>query len=139
MVFQDVNRQLFTGSVYDELLLSLEDSGLSAEEKTERIVALTEKLELDHLLDSHPFALSGGQKQRLVVASTVLMNRPILILDEPTSGLDLKHMIAMAEVLAEYARRRLVLLATHDRELLRLLDAEIHELVDPVRFGIGGS
>jgi len=40
-------------------------------------------------------------------------------------------MVAMAEILTEYARDHLILLATHDQELLRLLDAEIHELVDP--------
>jgi energy-coupling factor transporter ATP-binding protein EcfA2 len=132
-VFQDINRQLLTGSVYDELLLSLEESGLQAEEKEERIVSLTKKLELDNLLDAHPFSLSGGQKQRLAVAATLLMDRPILILDEPTSGLDLKHMVAMAEVLSEYSRNHLILLATHDQELLRLLDAEIHELLDPAQ------
>lgn len=132
-VFQDINRQLLTGSVYDELLLSLEESGLQAEEKEERIISLAKKLELDKFLDAHPFSLSGGQKQRLAVAATLLMDRPILILDEPTSGLDLKHMVAMAEVLSEYSLSHLILLATHDQELLRLLDAEIHELIDPAQ------
>ena len=133
VVFQDVNRQLLTGSAYEELLLSLEDSYLQAEEKKERIFSLAKQLELYDLLDAHPFSLSGGQKQRLAVAATLLMDRPSLILDEPTSGLDLKHMVAMAEVLSEYSRSHLILLATHDQELLRLLDAEIHELVDPAQ------
>ncbi len=133
VVFQDVNHQLLTGSAYEELWLSLEDSYIEAEEKKEYILSLAKQLDLYELLDAHPFSLSGGQKQRLAVASAILMNRPILILDEPTSGLDLKHMGSMAKVLTEYARSHLVLLATHDRELLELLDAEIHELVAPCR------
>jgi len=133
VVFQDVNHQLLTGSVYEELLLSLEDSYMQAEEKKESILSLAKQLDFYELLDAHPFALSGGEKQRLAVASAILMNRPILILDEPTSGLDLKHMGDMARVLEEYARSHLVLLATHDRELLELLDAEIHELIPKAR------
>jgi len=31
----------------------------------------------------------------------------------------------------EYAKNHLVLLATHDKELMQLLDAEIYEMVDP--------
>ena len=130
VVFQDVNRQLLTDSVYNELLLSLEESDMSLKEKDELIILLAKRLELDHFLDAHPFSLSGGQKQRLAFATTLLMNQPIIILDEPTSGLDLKHMVIMAEILAEYAKNHLVLLATHDQELLRMLGAEIHELIN---------
>jgi energy-coupling factor transport system ATP-binding protein len=127
VVFQDVNRQLLTHSVYHELLLSIEGSGRQAKE----ILSLAQKLELDHFLEAHPFALSGGQKQRLAFATALLMDRPVLILDEPTSGLDLKHMVAMAEILAEHAQDHLIFLATHDQELLQLLNAEIHELINP--------
>ena len=130
VVFQDVNHQLLTDSVYNELLLSLDESDLQIQEKEEQIISLTKKLALDSYQDAHPFSLSGGQKQRLAFATALLMNRPILILDEPTSGLDLKHMVAMAEILTEYARDHLILLATHDQELLQLLNAEIHELVN---------
>jgi energy-coupling factor transporter ATP-binding protein EcfA2 len=130
VVFQDVNHQLLTDSVYNELLLSLDESDLQIQEKEEQIISLIKKLALDSYLDAHPFSLSGGQKQRLAFATALLMNRPILILDEPTSGLDLKHMVAMAEILTEYARDHLILLATHDQELLQLLNAEIHELVN---------
>jgi energy-coupling factor transporter ATP-binding protein EcfA2 len=130
VVFQDVKRQLLTDSVYNELLLSLKESCLSEEEKEEQIVSLAKKLELSNDLDAHPFSLSGGQKQRLALASALLMDQPILILDEPTSGLDLKHMIAMAKILTEYAENHLVILATHDQELLQLLEAKIHKLVD---------
>ncbi len=128
LVFQDVNHQLLTESVYRELLVSMEDRGQPVEEKEESILNLCRKLGLADYLEAHPFALSGGQKQRLAFASALLMDRPILILDEPTSGLDLKHMESMAELLVDYARDHLVLLATHDRDLLHLLDAEVHQL-----------
>lgn len=130
MVFQDVNRQLLCGSVYEELLLSLQNSQLTPLEKEEKILSLTKKLNLDNLLSAHPFSLSGGQKQRLAFASAVLTDREILILDEPTSGLDLKHMNSIAEILIQYAENHIVLLATHDQELLKMLQPETHKLID---------
>lgn len=133
VVFQDVNHQLLADSVNNELLLSLDERDRQTGEKQELLLSLAQRLELDAYLEAHPFSLSGGQRQRLAFASALLLDRPILILDEPTSGLDLRHMAVMAEILTEYARNHLVLLATHDHELLQLLDAETHELFDPSR------
>ena len=87
MVMQDVNHQLFTESVIDEVLLSMDDEN---EELAEDILR---NLNLIHLRDAHPMALSGEEKQRVAIASSIASKKEILIFDEPTSGLDLKNMM----------------------------------------------
>ena len=86
MVMQDVNHQLFTESVMNELFLSMGDEDV---EKAEEIL---ESLNLLQFKDSHPMSLSGGQKQRVAIACAIASNSNIIFFDEPTSGLDLKHM-----------------------------------------------
>ncbi|HBU12578.1 MAG TPA: ABC transporter ATP-binding protein [Clostridiales bacterium] len=56
---------------------------------------------------------SGGMKQRLGVAQAMQGKPAILILDEPTAGLDPKERIFFRNMLADYARDKLVLLSTH--------------------------
>lgn len=129
VVFQDVNHQLLTDSVEEELALSLQKAAMTDREKSDRIKAIAQDLALDDYLDMHPFQLSGGQKQRLALGSAILMDRPILILDEPTSGLDLKHMLAISSILNQWCHDKIILVATHDKELLATLAPQIHQLV----------
>ncbi|WP_195268496.1 energy-coupling factor ABC transporter ATP-binding protein [Eubacterium sp. 1001713B170207_170306_E7] len=113
MVMQDVNHQLFTESVLDEVLLSMK------QETPERASSILESLDLLEYKEKHPMALSGGQKQRVAVASAVASQRKIIVFDEPTSGLDLRHMQEVSgniRVLAEQGRT--VFVVTHDPELI---------------------
>ena len=61
-----------------------------------------------------PRELSGGMKQRVAFARAVLKNAPILILDEPTKELDSETVSVMLNVIAEQARKRVVIVVTHD-------------------------
>ena len=63
LVMQDVNHQLFTESVLDEVLIS------QAEENAEEARRILASLDLEAYTDRHPQSLSGGQKQRVAVAS----------------------------------------------------------------------
>lgn len=128
IVFQDVNHQLIARSVREELALSLEGQNLSLTERENLIADISEDLELQNHLDCHPFTLSGGQKQRLALGTVILMNRPILILDEPTSGLDLHHMKSISRILNGFCSNRIILLATHDAELIATLNPIVHQL-----------
>ena len=56
---------------------------------------------------------SLGMKQRLGLAGALLGRPPILILDEPTAGLDPKERVRLRELLAEMAKDRIILVATH--------------------------
>ena len=113
MVMQEVNHQLFTESVLDEVLISMEEEN---QEQAEEILA---KLDLTGFKDRHPMSLSGGQKQRVAIASAIASKRSILFFDEPTSGLDYKHMKEVANVLRQVRDTGItVYVITHDLELI---------------------
>ena len=113
MVMQEVNHQLFTESVLDEVLISME------EENQERAEEILNRLDLLAFKDRHPMSLSGGQKQRVAIASAIASKRSILFFDEPTSGLDYKHMKKVANVLRQVRDTGItVYVITHDLELI---------------------
>ena len=113
MVMQDVNHQLFTESVLDEVLISMKEEN---ETEAEKILAM---LDLTQFKDRHPMSLSGGQKQRVAIASAIASGRSILFFDEPTSGLDYRHMKEVATVLRQLGDVGItVYVITHDLELL---------------------
>lgn len=125
MILQDVNHQLFTDSVLEEVVLSA-PAALSNEEARARAKEILDQLDLAHLADTHPMALSGGQKQRVAIASGVIAQDPVLIFDEPTSGLDLLHMKQVAALLRTLRDAgKVVIVITHDTEL-------VHEVADHV-------
>ncbi len=113
MVMQDVNHQLFTESVLEEIMLSMESEN---REKAEELLAA---MDLMPYRDRHPMGLSGGQKQRVAVASAIASDRPIVLLDEPTSGLDLFHMRQVAkEVNRLTGAGKTAVVVTHDPEFI---------------------
>lgn len=122
MVMQDVNHQLFTDSVLEEILLSMETEDVKTAE------GILKEMDLWSVRDCHPMGLSGGQKQRAAIASAVASERPFLLFDEPTSGLDLFHMrqvAALADRLADMGKT--ILIVTHDPEFILLCcDQVIH-------------
>lgn len=113
MVMQDVNHQLFTESVLDEVLLSMDEENIELAEN------ILNNLNLFHLKDKHPMALSGGEKQRVAIASAIASKKEILIFDEPTSGLDLKNMLKVSENLKYLQKLGITsFIITHDFELI---------------------
>ena len=116
LVMQDVNHQLFTQSVQEEITLSMENA---EPENPEQLAALLKEFDLAELADKHPMALSGGQKQRVAVASAIASGRDFIAFDEPTSGLDFVHMQQVADrILNLQSKGKTILLITHDLELI---------------------
>ena len=122
MVMQDVNHQLFTESVLDEITLSMK------EENTAKAESILDSLNLLSLEDRHPMSLSGGQKQRVAIGSAVASEREIIIFDEPSSGLDLRHMEQVSQnIKALKAMGKTQVIVSHDLELiLKTCDYVIH-------------
>jgi energy-coupling factor transport system ATP-binding protein len=114
MVMQDVNHQLFTDSVLEEVMISLD------KEDKDEAMKILRSLDLEDFADKHPLALSGGQKQRVAVASAVASGRKIILFDEPTSGLDYYHMLQVSELLKKLQQSgRTLIIVTHDVELIK--------------------
>ena len=110
---QDVNHQLFTESVLDEVLLGMKP-------QNEKLAfEILDGLNLKQYTENHPMALSGGQKQRVAVASGISSGCEIVVFDEPTSGLDYRQMLAVSATLKKLAANgKTLLVITHDPEFI---------------------
>lgn len=88
---------------------------------------LVEYLELQECRDQLPAALSGGEKQRVTLARAVINSPEIVLADEPTGNLDertVKRIFALFQDLRE--RGVIVLVATHDRHIIRNANSRFH-------------
>lgn len=77
---------------------------------------------LDTIVGEEGRQLSGGQRQRIVLARALLAGAPVLVLDEPTAHLDPSTADGLIHDVFWAAGDRTVLLITHRREGLELVD-----------------
>ena len=88
MVFQDVDSQIISSVVEDELLYGLENFGVPHGEIPERIRFALDQVGIPDLLERSIASLSGGQRQKVAIASVIALRPKVLVLDEPTGELD---------------------------------------------------
>jgi energy-coupling factor transport system ATP-binding protein len=113
LIMQDVNHQLFTESVLDEVLLGMKP------QNEKLALEILDGLNLKQYANEHPMALSGGQKQRVAIASGISSGSEIVVFDEPTSGLDYRQMLAVSATLKKLAASgKTLLVITHDPEFI---------------------
>ena len=113
LIMQEVNCQLFTDSVKDEIVLTsnIKDNNV--------LDTCLIDMELKNISDRNPHTLSGGQKQRVIILSALLSDKKILFFDEPTSGLDYRNMKIVAKNIKKVKEEdKLVLIISHDVEFL---------------------
>jgi len=90
-------------------LFSMRDADIA-----ERIVFLSEALDMDSFLDQRSGTLSTGQTQRVSIARVMLHDPAVLILDEPTLGLDILSSAAIVQFIRDAkARGRAIIFSTH--------------------------
>ncbi|WP_108623880.1 metal ABC transporter ATP-binding protein [Candidatus Similichlamydia epinepheli] len=71
--------------------------------------------------DDRIYNLSGGQLQRAALARAIIKDPDILLLDEPTTNSDPQSKRAITEILHKMKKNVIILIASHDRELLQKL------------------
>ena len=75
-------------------------------------------------------SLSGGQKQRVAIARALIKGADAILADEPTGNLDAENTFMIMDILKEISKTKLVILVTHEQNLIeKYSDAHI-ELVD---------
>mgnify|MGYP002626703161 CR=1 FL=1 len=77
-----------------------------------------------------PDTLSGGQQQRVAIARAIVKDPPIILADEPTGNLDEANTLAVMDMLKSIAREHLVVLVTHEANLVDLYCDRVIELSD---------
>ena len=87
----------------------------------ERARGWLDRLGLDHLsLDDRVQRLSGGETILVALAALFLRRPDIMLLDEPTNNLDLDARKRLYDAVASWTG--VMVIVSHDRELLRLVD-----------------
>jgi cell division transport system ATP-binding protein len=120
-IFQDF-KLIPTRTLLENVAFVSEVTGVSAANQRRRAFQVLKWVGLQHRMGAYPSDLSGGEQQRVAIARA-LVNGPTLVLaDEPTGNLDPDLSLEIMNLLREVnAGGTTVVVATHDRELIRLV------------------
>lgn len=97
-------------TVFDNIFLGYEAS--------EENLELLRKLDILSLKDQYPDELSGGQKQRVGIARAMISKPSIICCDEPTESLDIENKKIVLDILKEYSKDHIVIMATHQEDTI---------------------
>ncbi len=103
-VCQDIDSQMVSSVVEDEILYGLENFGVPKDEIEGRIQEALGAMDIADLRERSIAGLSGGQKQKVAVASVIALKPRVLVLDEPTAELDPASSVGVFRLLQSYAR-----------------------------------
>lgn len=117
-------------TAYENIEIPLLAKNIHKKERKTRIAAVTERLEIEKLINKRPSEMSGGQQQRVAIARALVANNPLILADEPTGALDQKTSQNLMDFFDEiHKEERTVILITHDLEVAKRAD-KIISIVD---------
>ena len=119
-VFQDPDAQIVHPTVAEDVAYGLENQGVPAAERAERVAEVLARYGLAGHADHPAHLLSGGQKQLLAIAGVLVMRPARIVFDEPTTLLDLVNARRVARVIEELEQS--VVVVTHQLDLLHGFD-----------------
>jgi cell division transport system ATP-binding protein len=120
-IFQDF-KLIRNRTVLENISFVPEVLGVPAAQQRRRAFQVLKWVGLQHRMNALPLDLSGGEQQRVAIARALVNDPQLLIADEPTGNLDPDLSLEIMNLLREVnAGGTTVLVATHDRELIRLV------------------
>ena len=120
-VFQDF-KLIPTRTVIENVSFVPEVIGIPPSQQRRRAFQVLKWVGLQHRMNAVPRELSGGEQQRVAIARALVNDPALLLADEPTGNLDPDLSLEIMNLLREVnAGGTTVLVATHDRELIRLV------------------
>jgi ABC-type bacteriocin/lantibiotic exporter with double-glycine peptidase domain len=118
---------IIKGTIWDNLILGLDNVGKSEVEKVVEICKLDELINgiagrYNAEVSEWGSTLSGGQRQRISIARALLRNSPVLILDEATSNIDITTEAELFKNIFEYTKGKTILFVTHRMTCTHMAD-----------------
>ena len=118
-VFQDF-KLLPNKTVLENVAFVPRVLGMPRAQQQRRTFQVLKWVGLQHRMNALPLELSGGEQQRIAIARALVNDPAIILADEPTGNLDPDLSLEIMNLFREInARGTTVLVATHDRELIR--------------------
>jgi cell division transport system ATP-binding protein len=118
-VFQDF-KLIPTLTVYENITFVPRVLGQGLAVQRRKAFQVLKWVGLQHRMNAFPLELSGGEQQRVAVARALINDPALVLADEPTGNLDPDLALDIMNLFREInARGTTVLVATHDRELIR--------------------
>ena len=130
-VCQDIDSQIVTSIVEDEMLYGLENFGVPHAEIGKRVDEALSDMGISDLRDRIIASLSGGQLQKVAIASILALHPKVLVLDEPTAELDPASSLQVFQLLNRYAREHGTTVIVVEQKIALLSDfADMLVIVD---------
>lgn len=123
-IFQDDNL-IDNLNVFENVSLALSLRKINNKRRKELV---SESLKEVGILDKekkYPSELSGGEKQRVTIARALIKKPRIILADEPTGSLDKENSFEIMKILKELSKKYLVIVVSHDENLLNEFSDEI--------------
>ena len=128
IVFQDF-RLLEDRTAEENVAFALEVTGARRSSIGPRVMRALTQVGLAGKAHQYPRELSGGEQQRVAIARALVNDPVVLLADEPTGNLDERATRGIFQLLRDInAAGTAVLMATHDLDLVKSMDAHLIEL-----------
>jgi cell division transport system ATP-binding protein len=118
-IFQDF-RLIPRFTVFENVAFVMRVLGVPLGVRQRKTFQVLKWVGLQHRMNSKPLELSGGEQQRIAIARALVNDPQLVLADEPTGNLDPDLALEIMNIFREInARGTTVVVATHDRELIR--------------------
>ena len=125
VVFQDF-KLVQRKTALQNVAYVLNVAGLPPAEQKKKAFDALRSVGLHHRINVLPPTLSGGEQQRVAIARAVVNEPALLLADEPTGNLDPDLAVDIMQLFREInARGTTVVVATHDRELVKRMKRRV--------------
>jgi len=118
-IFQDF-RLIPRFTVFENVAFVMRVLGVDLAVQQRKTFQMLKWVGLQHRMNALPEELSGGEQQRVAIARALVNDPHLVLADEPTGNLDPDLSLDIMNLFREMnARGTTVIVATHDREMIR--------------------
>ncbi len=123
-------------TAFNNVKLPLDSSSnVSSKIKNKRVHDVLNLVGIEHLANKNANKMSGGERQRVAIAKAIVNSPKVLLCDEPTGALDTENSILIMDLLKSISKKSLVIVSTHDTDLIRQYADEIILIQDGIIMG----